>query len=217
MNKQTAFFIILTLTSVIVGNAQIMSSYVEPTGVYSQVDTEKQSQSLLILKSTNAALKSKLIDAVIAKPNDYTPPVLYAMAQELFLRDDKDNAVYWYNLAHLRALYDANLCLDNSAKEEVARLNKEYGTEITLYALQDITKLEQTVQKVIDFVRTNSENYDERWISLHGKLAQKKSGQENTTENRDLCLPKSEWGAVKKRTIDEFRAEFLENVLPQKK
>lgn len=61
--------------------------------------------------------------------------------------------------------------MDNSVKQAVSILNNEYGPVINNYAFQAIVKLESTVNNVFDFVRSNNENYDHRWINLLGMWA----------------------------------------------
>lgn len=58
--------------------------------------------------------------------------------------------------------------MDDSAKQSVSVMNNDYGSDIHTYPFQDIAQLEKTVTKVVDFVTANDENYDHRWINLHG-------------------------------------------------
>jgi hypothetical protein len=106
--------------------------------------------------------------------------------------------------------------MDNSAKQAVSILNNEYGPAINKYAFQDIVKLENTVNKVVDFVRSNNENYDHRWINLHGMWAVL-SGLSDEPETRELSKPKEEWEAIKKKTVDDYYNGFLEYVKSQRK
>jgi len=116
----------------------------------------------------------------------------------------------------VRARYDANLCLDNSAKQAVSILNSEYGPAINKYALQNIDTLEKTVTGVVDFVRTNEEDYDHRWINLHG-MGAVMSGLGNGTGDRDLTQPKEKWADIKKKTVDDYFNGFVEHVIKPKK
>lgn len=67
-----------------------------------------------------------------------------------------------------------------------------------------------TVNKVVDFVRTNEENYDHRWINLHGMDA---------VQNRkvkEISQPKSKWPEIKTKTIEDYYKGFIEYVKSKK-
>jgi hypothetical protein len=164
--KKIILLIIIQLLSITTSKAQ--ENKIEPKGIYKEIDVEKSNKIVEILKSENINSKIQIVDSIIKKPNDYNPTVLYALSKELYDNNKKDEATYWYYLAQLRARYDANLCLDNSAKQAVSILNNEYGPNINKYAFQNIDFLEKTVKKVVDFAKNNDENYDHRWLNLHG-------------------------------------------------
>ncbi|RRQ46056.1 hypothetical protein DTW91_07195 [Chryseobacterium sp. SC28] len=197
-------------------NAQLTNKEIEAKGVFGEIAVEKQNQTIKILQGQDPQQKKQTIETVINNPNDYNPPVLYALSRELFSQGDKDEAAFWFYVAQLRARYDANLCMDNSAKQAVSVLNNEYGPDINKYAFQDIDKLEKTVNKVVNFVRTNNENYDHRWINLHGMWVIQ-AGQGEGPNARELTKPKDEWAAIKKKTIDNYYNGFLESVKSQQK
>jgi uncharacterized membrane protein len=181
-----------------------------------EIDVARHNQAIEILNGKNKTLKQQTVNSILKNPNFYNPPVLYALSRELFNQDKKEEATYWFYVAQLKARYDANLCLDISAKEAVSVLNGEYGPNINKYAFQDIAKLEKTINKVVNFVRTNKENYDHRWINLHGMWAVQ-AGLSNKPETRKLSEPKDKWEAIKKKTIDDYYNGFITYVKSQKK
>lgn len=136
---------------------------------------------------------------------------MYAVSRELFIKDKKDEGMYWFYVAQLRARYDSNLCLDETAKQAVSILNNYYGSDINKYAFQDLNKLEEIVVKVVDFVRTNDENYDHRWINLHGMDAVLTNLNEQT-EIKEISEPKEKWMTIKNKTIDDYYNTFIEFV-----
>ena len=212
--------IILLLTIVFglstLNYAQVQTKEIKPKGVFKEIDIARHNEAIEFLNGKNKKLKQQTVDSILKNPNFYNPPVIYALSRELFNQDKKDDAMYWFYVAQLRARYDANLCMDNSAKQAVSVLNGEYGPDINKYAFQDIDKLEKTVNKVVDFVKTNNENYDHRWINLHGMWAVQ-AGLSDEPETRELSKPKDEWEAIKKKTIDDYYNGFIEYVKSQKK
>lgn len=184
---------------------------ITPKGIYKEIDVTRHNKVIEILNGKNKKLKTQTVDSILAKPNHYNPPVLYALSRELYNRDQKDLATFWFYTAQLRARYDANLCLDNTAKQAVSILNSDYGPDINKYAFQNTDNLEITVTKVVDFVRTNEEDYDHRWINLHGMDAVM-TGMDNDSGEKELSQPKDKWADIKKKTVDDYFNRFIEYV-----
>lgn len=214
--KKIVLLLSLTLGMLVVCNAQTETKKIKAKGIFSQIEVDKHNEAIKVLQGKNIKAKNQLIETVVKNPNDYNPPVLYTLSRELFLQGDKDEATFWFYVAQLRARYDANLCMDNSAKQAVSVLNNEYGPDINEYAFQDIDKLEKTVNRVVDFVRTNDENYDHRWINLHGMWAVL-AGQGDEPDTKELSKPKDEWETIKKNTVNDYYNGFIEYVKSQKK
>lgn len=189
---------------------------VQAKGVFAEIDVKAQNETVDAINSESKKDKKQAIQKVMDNPNNYNPPVVYALSHELFEKGKKDEACYWFYLAQLRARYDANLCKDKSAVQAVGILNNQYGPEINKYAFQDIDKLEETIIQVVNYVRINEENYDHRWINLHGMWAIQAS-MGNSDEQRALSMPKDEWPDIKKETVDGYYNGFIEYVKKQKK
>jgi hypothetical protein len=207
--KKIILLLIVTLGLTALCNAQ--TKEIKPKGVFKEIDVARHNEAIEILNGKNKKLKQHTVDSILKNPNFYNPPVIYALSRELFRQDKKDDAIYWFYLAQLRARYDANLCMDNSAKQAVTALNGEYGPDINKYAFQDIDKLEKTITKVVDFVRTNEENYDHRWINLHGMNAVV-AGTDEKSEEKELSQPQDKWTEIKKKTVDDYYNGFMEHV-----
>lgn len=183
--------------------------------IFKEIDIERHTSAIKSLLSEDKKLKDETIDSITNNPNYYNPPVLYALSKVFFNQDKKGEAAYWFYFAQLRARIDANICLDNTAKKEVSILDNIYAPEIIKYSFQDIEKLEITIKKVVDFIRTNDENYDHRWINLHGMLAFS-LGFDKDLENVGLSEPKEKWEDIKKETVDTYYNDFIEYVVKRK-
>lgn len=209
--------IILLLTIILgftaLGKAQ--KKEIKPKGAFMSIDVARHNEAIQILNGKDKKLKQQTVDRILKNANFYNPVVIYALSRELFNLNQKDIGTYWFYVAQLRARYDANLCMDNSAKQAVAVLNEMYGPDINKYAFQDISKLEKTVTKVVYFVRKNEENYDHRWINLHGMNAVT-AGMGNKSEKKELSQPKNKWTAIKKKTVDDYYNGFMEYVKSKK-
>jgi hypothetical protein len=210
------FCLFVAVTFVLVNVCDGQTTEIKPKGVYKEIDIDRHNKAIKSLTGKNKKTKQATIDSVLTKPNDYNPPVLYALSRELFNQDKKDLAAFWFYTAQLRARYDANLCLDNSAKQAVSILNQEYGPDINKHGFQNIDTLEKTVTKVVDYVRSNEENYDHRWISLHGMDAVM-NGIDNKSGDKEIIQPQNKWPEIRKKTIDDYFNGFIEYVKKQKK
>jgi hypothetical protein len=177
---------------------------IKPKGAYKEIEVAKHNKAVEVLHGSETASKQQLIDSIIQSPNDYNPPVLYALSRELFLQDKKEQAAFWFYVAQLRARYDANICADKSATQGVTILNSTYGPDINKFAFSDIPLLESTVEKVVNFVRENEENYDHRWLNLHGM------GAFINDKDAELSKPKELWAEIKNQTINDYHNGFKE-------
>jgi hypothetical protein len=212
MNKIILLISILFLS--ITNTVSSQTNEVQAKGEYANIDT--QEEIMRLLKSEDQKTVKKAEDSIIAKPNNYNPMVLYVLSSTLFEQKKKDEAMYWYYVAQLRARYDANLCLDVSAKQTASYLGSMFGAEINPYAFKNVKKLEATVDKVVAFVKNNEEEYDHRWINLSGMDAMIESLDEKT-ENKEMSKPKAEWAAIKKETINSYADGFKEALMELRK
>jgi hypothetical protein len=213
--KKLLLLLTMTFGTIAFLNAQTTTE-IKPQGIYKEIDVERHNKAIEILSGNDQILIQHTVDSILKNPNFYNPPVLYALSRVLYNQDKKDEATFWFYVAQLRARYDANLCLDNTAKQGVSILNSEYGPDINKYAFQNIDSLEKTVNKVVDFVKTNDENYDHRWINLHGMDAVL-AGIDDKAEKKELSQPKDKWAEIKKKTIDDYYNGFIEYVKSKKK
>lgn len=171
---------------------------VEPQGEFASIDTTKAMAAIDALHRKD----SKMLAAVQKDPGSYQPPVLYALAGELFRRGQKDEAMFWFYLGQLRARSDANKSEDPSAGGGVGLLNEAYGDPINQHAFKDIKKLKTTVARVAEADSTLSRDYDPRWISLHGMDA--------FASDRIRFAPKSKWESINKETRRSYLADFAD-------
>ncbi|GAB3932485.1 hypothetical protein GCM10028827_30670 [Mucilaginibacter myungsuensis] len=184
---------------------QVTQQKVEPTGVYKTIDTRKAADIIKKLASKDSKEVAAAKKLVLADPNAHIPPVLYALSNTLYLEKKFDDAAFWFYVAQLRARYDVNRCADRTATS--LQYNQAYGAQINKYATKDIPKLRKTVARVIQFVKTNNEQYDQRWINLTGMDAMQQSLGDKA-KPAELSVPKKQWPAIKTRTIKEYLDGF---------
>lgn len=187
--------------------------YVEPKGVYAEIDVSKDTKIMQLLEnggSTHAA-----VDSVLSRPDEYTPTLVCLISNILFAEGYKDSAAFWFYVGRTRARIDANLCTDNTAKSAVGELTQHFGPEINKHVYEDINQVRPIWEKVVQYIETHEEHYDRRWIALHGMRAMlsgldEDEGEEEETE--PIILPQEEWARIKKETLEKQMVD-LESAL----
>ncbi|MDB5936337.1 MAG: hypothetical protein JWQ01_3681 [Massilia sp.] len=183
---------------------------VAPTGEYAKIDVRLAQDTIKVLSSGSAQEKDNAVALVLAHPENYVPPVFYAMSAVLFDLGKKDDAAFWFYAGQLRARFDANRCLDISARQAVGVLNQTYGTPINQYALKDMTKLEALIPRVVEWDKATPHNYDARWINLHGMGAviSGLSPASSPAAPVAFTAPKDTWDAIAEKTRADYLSGF---------
>ena len=107
--KKIFYLLLITVYSLTYVNAQ--NTQIEPKGIYKEIEVESQNKVIEIFNGENKTLKQQTVDVIVKNPNNYNPPVIYALSKELYDNNQKDEATFWFYVAQLRARYDANLCI----------------------------------------------------------------------------------------------------------
>lgn len=189
---------------------------VQPVGEYAKIDMKPCMETLRVLDTGSASQKDKTIDEIKTNPSKYNPVVFYHMSKVLFDKNQKDDAAFWFYAGQLRARYDANRCADISARSAVAVLNQQFGSPINRYTMQDLPKLEETVNKVLAFDEKTAHDYDNRWINLHGMNSMIDSMEGEQNKKQELSLPQSQWASIAKQTRDDYLKGFKEAMVELK-
>ena len=164
-------------------------------GVYAAIDL-KPSQDLMRRLASNASgTRWPAIRQVLKDPASHMPPVLYALANAL-ADDNTEQAVFWYHVARLRAVYDALRCRDVTSRHAVTLLGKQLSMTLRSAQFYQRGNLVLIAQRAVDWDASHPRNYDHRWVALFGEVAGKSPG----TDPGEVTVPESEWPALLKRT-----------------
>jgi hypothetical protein len=167
--------------------------HAKPQGIYATIDVGAAEARIRQLGQLIPYPRREAIAAAVANAPRLSPPVLYALANAIALDDaNMPNAVFWYHVARLRAVYDALRCRDASARPVIAAYGKRLNPDVARYQRQNRQHTLQIAELAIKWDRENPRNYDHRWINLHGKVARFSDGKDPT----ELTVPESEWPAI---------------------
>jgi hypothetical protein len=215
--------LLVTLASLCVGTMQTALGQApaatlaaQPRGVYASIDLRAAQGMILRLGETTGGGRRAAIREVLKDPSAYMPPVLYALANALSV-DAPEDAIFWYHVGRMRAVYDALRCKDQTAYHGVAALGRSVtalgqglSMELRKSQFYQRDQLVAIAKKAIDWDSNHPHNYDHRWIALFGNVAATSPG----TDPAPLTLPESEWPAILKdvhathlKSVEDFAAE----------
>jgi hypothetical protein len=183
-------------------------SVVQPQGPFAQIDTRLANETIELLEKGNDEEQQRTIERIKDRPENFAPPVLYALANVLFQRGQKDDAAFWFYAGQLRARFDANRCADVTARQAVRELNRSFGQEINQYAFQDLPKLEALIPRVVEWDRRTPHRYDHRWINLHGMEAIRSGLAGKSSALTVLSAPEEEWEKIAEKTRQDYSSAF---------
>jgi hypothetical protein len=208
----------LSVSVLLPAAAHSQNHTLKPVGEYAKIDTRVTNETIRILRRGPDELRNQRITDIQSRPQDYAPPVFYALSEALFQRGDRDDGAFWFYAGQLRARFDANRCTDPTAGQAVDALTQQFGPAINQYMFQDLAKLEALIPRVVEWDRNTPHNYEHRWINLSGTDAVQASlekGPPNAT--RPLSHPEDQWDRIAERTRREYLAGFRQAMQQAKK
>ena len=186
--------------------------YAKPQGVYATINTSGTESVIRQLGQLIPTPRRDAIAAAVASAATLSPPVLYALANAV-AQDDANirDAVFWYHVGRIRAVYDGLRCKDASARNVVNALGKELSPDITRFQRQNRQLTLRIAEFAIKWDQQNPRDYDHRWINLRGKVARYSAG----TDPAELTVPESEWPAIL-RQVHETHLKSVQEFAEQK-
>jgi hypothetical protein len=177
----------------------------KPRGVYADIDIHGQLVMIARLRELVPAPRREAIAAALANPGALSPPALYALANAIALDDaNMEQAVFWYHVGRIRAVYDALRCKDATARIAVKILGRNLNPDIARWQRQRRARTLVIAQLALEWDDANPRQYDYRWVNLYGKVARESDGADPS----ELTLPESEWPAI----LDHARTAHLKSV-----
>jgi hypothetical protein len=191
-------------------NRSAATRAVNPRGVYATIDLGPADEMIARLNGFGSNRRAAIRE-VVRDPSAYMPPVLYALANALS-EDHPEDAIYWYHLGRMRAVYDALRCKDESAQAAILVLRTRISRDLAASLAYQRDNLVAIAQKAIDFDTKNPPRYDHRWIALYGKVAAKSDGA-NADE---ITVPETEWPALL-QSVHEAHLKAVRDFVNEKK
>src|SRR5258706_10361463 len=197
MRLLTLCLFLLVPAAVFAQQAPAPQGPVQGRGIYATIDMGPTLDLVRRLNSKAGGERRPAIREVLKEPSAHTPPVLYALGNAL-ADDDPDDAVFWYHVGRIRAVYDGLRCRDETARHGVTLLGQALNLALRSAQFYQRGNLVGLAQKAIDWDSKNPRNYDQRWIALYGKVAATSAG----TNPGEILLPESEWPGILQKVYE---------------
>jgi hypothetical protein len=207
MRRRSALAALLAVLALPPALAQ--SPAARPRGVYARINMDAPSDMVRRLRAAYGTDKRLAIREVLGRPGAQMPPVLYALANAL-AEDHPEEAIFWYHVGRLRAVYDALRCRDKTAQAGMLALRKQLGQPLIEAQAYRRDRLVRIAKKAVEWDADNERSYDQRWIALYGKVAAESDGSD-----AEIFVPEAEWPAILKH-VHEAHLAAVEQYAAQK-
>ena len=157
-------------------------------GEFAQLVRQPTEQAVNGLLSGN----NQTLEAVLNDPNVYTPPVLFALAHQLYQQGEITPALFWFYTAQLRARSDANKSLDATTQAGVTQLTEQFGKNINQYAFSHPNEMATAVQRALEWDKQTKRYYNVYWVALYGADSRVKEKVE--------FRPREQWNQIDEQT-----------------
>ena len=205
--------LLIGLSCAIAQSALGQTDTVQPKGVYATIDTRPALEMIQRLVSTSPEVHDAAIRDAIYHASEQIPPVLYALANVLSREPGRAyDAVFWYHVGRLRAVFDSLRCRDKTAKQAVTALGRGLSKELKQFQSDDPLRALVIARKAIEWNSKNPHAYDHRWINLQGIAAQTSAGDNPAA----LSFPESEWPDIL-RYVHETHLKSVQDFAEAKK
>lgn len=140
--------------------------------MYASIDVRPAQEMMRRLGSRSRKAREAAIRDVLRKPSEQMPPVLYALANALSREPGRAyDAVFWYQVARLRAVFDALRCRDKKVRRAVSALGRSLTKELRGFQNDDPQRALAVAKRAVAWDLRNPRDYDHRWVALHGAAA----------------------------------------------
>jgi type IV pilus assembly protein PilA len=142
------------------------------------------------LGSYSSRMRKEAIEEALQSPAAQSPPVLYALANTLSREKGRiGEALLWYHIGRLRAVYDALRMRDKRAKQAVAALGRTLSEELKDFQVRNRKRALTAAKKAIDWDGANPRKYDQRWAARYAEVP----GIEETEKLESLMYAQADW------------------------
>lgn len=202
--------LLAALLALSLGNAAAQETTgLESRGAYAGIDVRKTLDLIAGLRSQEAGTRDAALETALRAPNDFAPPVHYLAVAMLVEKGRPEEGVFWFYVAHMRAVNDATILTDRSASAGVDSLLAQ-AAPVLEYAHANPDVWWRKANEALEWERSHPPAYDRRWLALHGMNAIRSSLTDGGSSGSEepITVPRDTWDDIAKRN----RSRMLEIV-----
>ena len=145
------------------------------------------------LGSYSSRLRKEAVDEALKTPAALSPPALYALANTLSREKGRmGDAVLWYHVGRLRAVYDSLRIRNRGARKAVVALGKTVSEELKTFQQKNPGRVVKIAKQAIDWDGANPRRYDQRWAALYADVP----GASDLSKLEDLMYAQKDWPEI---------------------
>jgi hypothetical protein len=142
------------------------------------------------LGSFSSRMRKEAIEDALKAPAKQSPPVLYALANCLSREKGRmGEALLWYHIGRVRAVFDALRIRDKRAREAVSALGRTLSEDLKEFQVRNRKRALAAAKKAIEWDGSNPRKYDQRWAALYAKVP----GAEDLEQLESLMYAQKDW------------------------
>ena len=145
------------------------------------------------LGSYSTRLRKEAVDEALKAPAELSPPALYALANTLSREKGRmGEAVLWYHIGRVRAVYDSLRIRNRAARKAVVALGKTVSEELKTFQQKNPARVVKIAKQAIDWDGANPRKYDQRWAALYTEVP----GASDLSKLEDLMYAQKDWPEI---------------------
>jgi len=142
------------------------------------------------LGSYSARMRKEAIEEALQAPAKQSPPVLYALANCLSREKGRmGEALLWYHVGRVRAVFDALRIRDKRANQAVAALGRTLSEDLKEFQVRNRRRALTAAKKAIEWDGANPRKYDQRWAALYAQVP----GAEDVEKLETIMHAQKDW------------------------
>jgi len=145
------------------------------------------------LGATSARERKAAIEEALEKPAALNPPALYALANVLSREKGRmGDALLWYHVGRLRAVYDSLRMRDRRARQAVIALGRTLSEDLKTFQLRNRKRAVAAARKAIEWDSANPRKYDQRWAARYAEVP----GIDDKDRLESLMYAQKDWPEI---------------------
>jgi type IV pilus assembly protein PilA len=153
-------------------------------------ETKSVARMIRRLGSFSSRMRKEAIEEALLAAAKQSPPVLYALANTLSREKGRmGEALLWYHIGRVRAVFDALRVRDKRASQAVTALGRTLSEDLKDFQVRNRKRALTAAKKAIEWDGANPRKYDQRWAALYAQVP----GAQDLEQLEKLMYAQKDW------------------------